>query len=177
MHLVITLSSSSILQDHFPSMIRAPLTPTGRLAARHFFSSIATVPKADVPSAPGERFLLKEDKDGNVLKAPILVISVDNAWYAIDATCPHMGKSMEKGTIVNESGGETAPQLQCPIHNSRFSLKTGVCTQWVTGVLGYDNTLASGLARKVGGEKQNVKAYSVVENEDGSLTIDYESAP
>lgn len=150
-------------------MLRAPLTPTGRLAARHFFSSIATVAKADVPS-PGGRFIIEADKDGNVLKDPILVVSVDNAWYAIDATCPHMNKSMEKGSIVNE-GGET-PQLQCPIHNSRFSLKTGVCTQWVTGVLGYENKLASGLARKVGGEKQNVTAYNVIENDDGTLTID-----
>jgi nitrite reductase/ring-hydroxylating ferredoxin subunit len=149
-------------------MLRAPLTPTGRLAARHFFSSIATVQKADVPP-PGGRFVIEEDRDGNALKDPILVVSVDNAWYAIDATCPHMKKSMEKGSIVTD--GDT-PQIQCPIHNSRFSLKTGVCTQWVTGVLGYDNKLASGLARKVGGEKQNVKAYSVVENDDGSLTID-----
>jgi len=150
-------------------MLRAPLTPTGRLVGRHFFATVATVQKADVPS-PGGRFVVEEDTEGNALKDPILVMPINDTWYAIDATCPHMGKSMEKGKIVDDD--PLNPQLQCPIHNSRFSLKTGVCTQWVTGVLGFDNKVVSGLAQKVGGERRNIKAYIVIQNEDGTLTIE-----
>ena len=41
----------------------------------------------------------------------------------------------------------------------------------MTGALGVKNSFVSGLMGKVGGEKQDIKAYSVTENEDGSLTI------
>lgn len=113
---------------------------------------------------------MEQDNDGNRLKEPILVVPVNGTFYAIDATCPHMSKSMENGKVVDDNPDD--PQFQCPLHNSRFSLKTGVCTQWVTGALGYDNSVVSSLAQKVGGEKRNITAYRVIENEDGSLTID-----
>lgn len=70
-------------------MLRAPLTPTGRLAARRFFASVATVQKADIPGVGG-RFVVEEDSKGNALVDPILVVPVDGSFYAIDATCPHI---------------------------------------------------------------------------------------
>ena len=115
---------------------------------------------------------MEVDKDGKALEEPILVAKVNDSFFAIDATCPHMRKSMEKGKIIEPNGN--APELQCPVHNSRFNLKTGACTQWVTGVLGFESKMVSGLARKVGGERRDVAAYRVIENEDGTLTIDDE---
>lgn len=148
---------------------RIPRTPTGRLGLRHFFSSIATIEKQNVPSI-GDKLVVEQDDEGNALKEPILVVPVAGHFYAIDATCPHMSKSMERGKVIDDDPSN--PQFQCPLHNSRFSLKTGQCTQWVTGALGYDNTVVSSLAQKVGGERRDVKAYRVVENDDGSLTIE-----
>ena len=150
-------------------MLRAKMPIGGRLALRRFFAAVATVPKANVPAA-GARFVVEEDKDGNALADPILVAKVDGAFFAIDATCPHMNKSMEKGKILENNGD--APQIQCPLHNSRFDMKTGACIQWVTGVLGFESKMVSGVARKVGGEKRDIKAYRVIENDDGTLTID-----
>ena len=146
-------------------MLRTITTPTEKLIFRRFFGCIATVSKPNVPTQ-GNRFIVKQDAEGNKLDSPILVARVKDAFYAIDATCPHMKKPMAKGKIH-----ENTLEIQCPIHNSRFSLETGVCTNWVTGVLGYDNKVVSGLAQRVGGEKRDIKACEVIENEDGSLTI------
>lgn len=115
--------------------------------------------------------MVEEDAEGNALVDPILVVPVNNSWYAIDATCPHMKQYMTKGKVIVEDNPDE-PLFQCPLHNSQFSLKTGVCKQWVTGALGYDNRIVSGLAQKVGGEKRDIKAYRVIENEDGTLTIE-----
>jgi nitrite reductase/ring-hydroxylating ferredoxin subunit len=135
-----------------------------------FFASIATIPKEKVPVADGDRVLLKEDAaTGTSLKEPILVVRVAGSFYAIEGTCPHMNKSLEKGKIIP---GEGDPVIRCLIHNSRFNLTTGVCTHWVTGVLGYDNQLVSSVAQKVGGERRDLASYRVVQHEDGSLTVE-----
>eukprot|EP00977_Amphora_coffeiformis_P012615 scaffold3181_cov167-Amphora_coffeaeformis.AAC.4 len=113
--------------------------------------------------AEGEREIL----DGP--NGPVLVTKVAGNYYAVDATCPHLGLPMKKGKISTEDG---TPTLTCNFHNSCFSLETGACTKWVTGALGVQNKFVSGLMGKVGAEKQDIKAYSVTENEDGSLTIE-----
>jgi hypothetical protein len=41
----------------------------------------------------------------------------------------------------------------------------------VTGALGVENGLLSGMMGNVGGKKSDVRAYKVKENRDGSLTI------
>lgn len=151
------------------------LESSKRLAARNnlrmphsscrFFATVATVEKAKVPAAEGDR-LIVNDPEGN----PIFLAKVGGKFYAIENECPHMEKSFEKSRIITERDDE--PEIQCAFHNSRFSLKTGMCTKWVTGALGFDNKLISGVAQKLGGEKRDVRAYRVVENENGSLTID-----
>jgi nitrite reductase/ring-hydroxylating ferredoxin subunit len=130
-----------------------------------FFAAVATVAKAEVPS-PGGRFIVEEGISGDALKEPILVANVDGTFYAIESTCPHMNKSLEKGRIVDGA------EIVCPIHNSRFSLTTGECTKWVTGVMGHESKLVSSLARRVGGEKRDLETFKVVKNDDGSLTIE-----
>lgn len=139
-------------------------------ATPRLFASVATVPKDKAPRKDGDRIVLEEDGAGKPIREPILVAKVNGIFYALDATCPHMKKSMEKGKIFTDKGPE--PEIRCRIHNTRFNMKTGVCTQWVTGLLGYENNMVGGLAQKVGGEKQDVQAYRVITNDDGSLTID-----
>ena len=119
------------------------------------------------PIAEGERKIL------NGPNGPILVTRVAGSYYALDATCPHLNLPMKKGKIgVDESGN---PTLTCSFHNSCFEMKTGKCTKWVTGALGTQNELISGIMSSVGSEQKDIVAYFVSEEEDGSLTVRSES--
>jgi nitrite reductase/ring-hydroxylating ferredoxin subunit len=111
----------------------------------------------------GEREIL----DGN--NGPVLVTKVAGSFYAVDATCPHLGLPMKKGKIATEDG---KPTLTCNFHNSCFELESGKCTQWVTGALGFKSGILGSVMGKVGGQKQDIKAYKVTVQEDGSLLIE-----
>eukprot|EP00977_Amphora_coffeiformis_P020218 scaffold8005_cov275-Amphora_coffeaeformis.AAC.36 len=142
-------------------------------SSRRGLAVVATVPKDRVPSQDGDRLVLTDDgMTGKPLKDPILLANVSHQYYAIHSICPHMQKSMEKGKIFTDDGPD--PILRCRIHNTRFNMRTGRCVKWVTGALGYDNALIGRVAQNVGGEKQDIPAYAVHVNEDGSLTIDDE---
>ena len=114
------------------------------------------------PPAEGDRVVV-DGTDG-----PIVVAKIDGKYYAVDAKCPHLGLPMKQGKIEN---GPDGPTLTCNFHNSEFNMKSGVCTKWVTGALGFQNDFISGVMSNVGSEKQNVQAYEVVEAEDGSLSV------
>lgn len=128
-------------------------------------ATVATVTKERVPTQNGDRLLIEQNTTGS----PILLARVNDHFYAIHNTCPHMNKSMEKGKIFTDQGSD--PILRCRIHNTRFNMRTGQCVKWVTGVLGYDNALVGKVASSVGGSKQDIPAYQVVVQEDGSLDI------
>jgi nitrite reductase/ring-hydroxylating ferredoxin subunit len=72
--------------------------------------------------AEGERELL-DGPDG-----PILVTKVAGSYYAVDATCPHLGLPLKRGKISTNGDGAT-PTITCRFHNSCFSLETGKCTK------------------------------------------------
>ena len=48
----------------------------------------------------------------------ILVANVDGVYYATDDTCTHEEASLSSGSLDGEL-------VKCPLHNSRFSLRTG----------------------------------------------------
>lgn len=75
---------------------------------------------------------------------------------------------MKKGKIEDGPEGVT---LTCNFHNSCFSMKDGSCKSWVTGVLGFQNPLASGVMGKLGGRKSDIRAYEVTVEKDGSLIL------
>lgn len=131
-----------------------------------FLASVATVEKAKVPSRDGDRLVVTDEMAGN----PILVAKVGDAFYAVENNCPHMNVSLERGNIYSDTTDE--PEIRCAYHNSRFGLKTGTCTKWVTGAMGFESKLVGGVVQKIGGNKRDLKAYQVTENDDGSLTID-----
>ena len=133
-------------------------------------AAVATVSKDNVPVNNGDRFLVSNDDSGKALPAPILLAKVQDKYYAIHSICPHMQKSMEKGKIFTDEGPD--PILRCRIHNTRFNMRTGECVKWVTGALGYDNAMIGKVASSIGGSKQDIPAYSVISNPDGSVTID-----
>lgn len=48
----------------------------------------------------------------------VLVANVDGIFYATDDTCTHEDASLSSGSIKGEL-------VKCPLHGSRFSLRTG----------------------------------------------------
>lgn len=48
----------------------------------------------------------------------ILLVNLQNSYYALDNKCPHMGGSLFDGTL--ESG-----RIICPRHSSEFDVTTG----------------------------------------------------
>jgi 3-phenylpropionate/trans-cinnamate dioxygenase ferredoxin subunit len=48
----------------------------------------------------------------------ILVANVDGVYYATDDTCTHEDASLSSGSLTGEL-------VKCPLHGSRFSLRTG----------------------------------------------------
>jgi hypothetical protein len=54
-------------------------------------------------------------------------------------------------------------------------MKTGKCTKWVTGALGRQNELISGIMSNIGSEQEDINSYHVLEEENGSLTVTSEA--
>ena len=104
---------------------------------------------------------------------PILVTRVAGSYYAIDATCPHLNLPMKKGKITIDENGK--PILNCSFHNSCFEMDTGKCTKWVTGALSIENEVVSDIMGSLGNEKKDITAYYVLEEEDGTLTVNSDS--
>jgi 3-phenylpropionate/trans-cinnamate dioxygenase ferredoxin component len=52
----------------------------------------------------------------------ILLTNIQNNYYAIDNTCPHMGGSLYDGKLENS-------QIVCPKHGSIFDVTTGKVVQ------------------------------------------------
>jgi nitrite reductase/ring-hydroxylating ferredoxin subunit len=103
---------------------------------------------------------------------PILVTKVKGSYYAVDATCPHLGLPMKRGKVADGADGVT---LTCSFHNSCWAMKDGSCKKWVTGALGIENEAAAGVMGKLGGQKRSIKSYKVAVNQDGSLTLESNS--
>jgi len=50
--------------------------------------------------------------------ARILLANVDGEYYAVSDTCTHEDASLSQGALRGE-------YIRCPLHGSRFSLRTG----------------------------------------------------
>lgn len=79
---------------------------------------------------PIDVFAAADLGDGDVKTIPAKVTGWSDAitvfrdgddFYALDDTCPHESASLGEGWLEN---GE----IECPLHQSRFSLKTGAVT-------------------------------------------------
>ena len=51
----------------------------------------------------------------------ILLVNINNSYYAIDNKCPHMGGSLVDGKLEGSN-------IVCPKHGSIFDVKTGKVT-------------------------------------------------
>jgi len=50
--------------------------------------------------------------------ARVLLANVDGEYYAVSDTCTHEDASLSQGALHGE-------YIRCPLHGSRFSLRTG----------------------------------------------------
>lgn len=62
-------------------------------------------------SAGNKKKISLDDKE-------ILLVNIDNTYYAINNKCPHMGGSLYDGTLEGST-------VVCPRHGSMFDVKTG----------------------------------------------------
>lgn len=59
----------------------------------------------------------------------VVLIKANGKIYAVENKCPHLGLPLGRGKIENGA-------IVCPFHGSRFDIRTGENTDWVTGVVG-----------------------------------------
>src|SRR5262245_18862521 len=72
-------------------------------------SAVVACRLADLP--PGEAYRVDAD-------VPVAVFNVDGELFAIDDTCPHQEASLAAGWLEGH-------WIECPVHASRFDLRTG----------------------------------------------------
>jgi len=98
--------------------------------------------KADIPE--GESRLIKAGDE------KVLVFHLTDGFFATQARCTHLFRSMEKGKVVEDKC------VQCPLHRARFNIRTGEVEQWANFPPGVQ------LLNAVRQEKA-LKTYTVVE--------------
>ena len=65
---------------------------------------------AEVPAGKMKMMKIKDEK--------ILIVNVDNNFYAVANPCTHKGGDLSKGSLEGKI-------LTCPVHGSRFDVTTG----------------------------------------------------
>jgi 3-phenylpropionate/trans-cinnamate dioxygenase ferredoxin subunit len=68
---------------------------------------------ADTSEIPAGKMKMVKIKDEE-----ILIVNVDNKFYAVSNPCPHKGGDLSKGTLEDKI-------ITCPLHGSKFDVTTG----------------------------------------------------
>lgn len=87
----------------------------------------------------------------------ILLYRLDDGFYATQAGCTHLFKSMEKGQLIE------GDKIQCPLHRATFDIRTGEPQQWAHFPPGIQ------LLNKVRKEKP-LKTYNL-QIENGEISV------
>lgn len=88
----------------------------------------------------------------------ILLYRLEDGFFATQRFCPHMSAPLERGKIMD------GRIIQCPLHHSRFDIRTGKVVRWANFPPGIQ------LLNVVRGEKA-LRIYSVV-IEEGMVFVD-----
>jgi len=59
----------------------------------------------------------------------LVLIKTAGALHAVENKCPHLNLPLGRGKIEGD-------EIVCPFHGSRFNIKTGENTDWVSAVAG-----------------------------------------
>ncbi len=88
----------------------------------------------------------------------VLVVRIQNDFFAVDNACPHMRFPLNWGTVTEDCG------IICPFHHSAFDLRTGDVKEW--------SPWPPGLGRFLGviSREKALKIYAV-KVEDGYVWV------
>lgn len=104
-----------------------------------------------------------EDGKGFCVKTSevsLVLVKADGAVHALENKCPHLGLPLGRGKIA---GGE----IVCPFHGSRFNIRTGENTDWVSAVAGLKIPAWSSALLSFGKKPQPIRTFPVsVEGQD-----------
>jgi nitrite reductase/ring-hydroxylating ferredoxin subunit len=103
---------------------------------------------------------LKTFKTG---ETEVVVARVGDGYCAVDGKCPHMGGNLGRGRL---EGGAVV----CPVHGSRFDLRTGEVLDWAPSLGG---VRLPGIARgllTIGRSPTPLKTHAV-EEDGGKLYL------
>jgi nitrite reductase/ring-hydroxylating ferredoxin subunit len=90
----------------------------------------------------------------------LVLVKQDGQVYALENKCPHLGLPLGRGKLV---GGE----IVCPFHGSRFDVRTGENTDWVSAVAGVKIPAWSSSLLSFGKKPQPLRTFPVsVEGQD-----------
>lgn len=104
-----------------------------------------------------------EDGKGFCVKADgvnLVLIRKGDTVHAIENKCPHLGLPLARGKIENE-------EIVCPFHGSRFNIRTGENTDWVSAVAGMKIPAWTSALLAFGKKPRPVRTFPVsVEGQD-----------
>lgn len=88
----------------------------------------------------------------------ILLVRIEDSYYAADNRCPHMGGKLSQGKL-------SGTVVTCPLHGSQFDLKDGQVMRWLKG---------SGPLSKVGRFLKSPRKLAIynVKVEDDNILIE-----
>lgn len=104
-----------------------------------------------------------EDGKGFCVKTSdvsLVLIKTGGAVHAVENKCPHLGVPLGRGKIEGD-------EIVCPFHGSRFNVKTGENTDWVSAVAGMKIPGWSSALLSFGKKPQPIRTFPVsVEGQD-----------
>ena len=89
--------------------MRSEQPSDGRFMESRNRSLIAVCPVAEIPVGEVRRV---------PCAPPVAIFNVDGDFYAVDDTCTHQDTSLSDGWLEG-------CEIECPLHSSRFDLRTG----------------------------------------------------
>jgi len=98
-----------------------------------------------------------QDGKGVCVKAggvSLVLIKDGEAVHAIENKCPHVGLPLARGRIEGD-------EIVCPFHGSRFNIKTGENTDWVSAVAGMKIPAWSSALLSFGKKPQAIRTFPV----------------
>jgi nitrite reductase/ring-hydroxylating ferredoxin subunit len=104
-----------------------------------------------------------EDGKGFCVKAQevsLVLVKQGGEVHALENKCPHLGLPLGRGRIAD---GE----IVCPFHGSRFDVRTGENTDWVSAVAGVKIPAWSSSLLSFGKKPQPLRTFPVsIEGQD-----------
>jgi 3-phenylpropionate/trans-cinnamate dioxygenase ferredoxin subunit len=88
-----------------------------------------------------------EKRELAIGEAKVLLVRVEDHYYATQAACPHLRARLVRGKLQDDI-------LTCAAHGSQFNVTTGEAVGWVEGLPGFFRGVAQAISKP-----QNLQTY------------------